>query len=154
MSNCRIVRRLNGELGKDNYTIDEYNEFDTPTRLTFKYRKTAITIHIGSSYPFHPPKSIGDWDHPKYKRLPDYYREYTGQDWCPYCEIMDEWVPGSRLDSTIERFIKLDTSISNCIKVNVLFRNVLCLPEDLIPLILSYLEGMGGLSCRFRACAY
>jgi hypothetical protein len=65
---------------------------------------------------------------------------------------MDEWVPGSRLDSTIERFIKLDKSISNCIKVNVVFRNVLCLPEDLIPLILSYLEGLEGLSLPFRAC--
>ena len=153
MSNSRIIKRLNGELGKENYTIDEYNEFDTPTQLTYKYRNTEVKVNIGSSYPFHPPKHIGDWDHPKYRKLPDYYREYTGQYWCPYCVIIDEWAPGSRLDGTIERFIKLDTSISNCVKVNVLFRNVLCLPEDLIPLVLSYLEGMDGLSLRFRACA-
>ena len=88
-----------------------------------------------------------------YERLPAYYREYTGQTRCPYCEIMDDWSPGSRLNGTIERFIKLDRSISNCVKTNVLFRNVLCLPEDLIPLILSYLIGVDGLSLGFRACA-
>lgn len=153
MSNSRIVRRLNGELGADNYTIVEYNEFSTPVTIIYRYRNTDIRLNIGSSYPFHPPKQIGGWEHSTYEQLPDYYREYTGQTRCQYCEIIDDWSPGSRMSGTIERFIKLDRSISNCVKVNVLFRNVLCLPEDLIPRVLSYLEGMDGLSLSFFACA-
>ena len=148
-----IVSRLNGELGADNFTVVEYNEFDTPISIIYKYRNTEMRINTGSSYPFHMPKIIGNWRHSMYERLPAYYREYTGQTRCPYCEIMDDWSPGSRLNGTIERFIKLDRSISNCVKTNVLFRNVLCLPEDLIPLILSYLIGVDGLSLGFRACA-
>jgi hypothetical protein len=147
----RVLRRLNNELGTDNFIIDEREE-GVPVRIIYLYRNTSIRIHLGAAYPFHRPKSIEHWTHSKYERLPSYYGEYTGQKACPYCEIMDNWAPGSRLDGTIERFIKLDKSISNCVKVNVLFRNVLCLPEDLIPLILSYLEGLDGLSFPFRSC--
>lgn len=153
MSSRRIVNRLNGELGADNYTIVEYNEFSTPITIIYRYRNAEIRINTGMSYPFHQPKTIGDWRHSTYEGLPDYYREYTGHAGCPYCKIIDDWSPGSRLSGTIERFIKLDRSISNCVKVNVLFRNVLCLPEDLIPRVLSYLEGMDGLSLSFFACA-
>lgn len=147
----RVARRLNGELGVENYTIDEYEE-GVPIKITYRYRETYIRIHIGAAYPFHQPKSIENWSHSKYEKLPSYYSQYTGQKSCPYCEIMDTWSPGTRLEYMIERFIKLDKSISNCVKTNVLFRNVLCLPEDLIPLILSYLEGVDGLSFQFRAC--
>ncbi len=146
-----VARRLNGELGVENYTIDEY-EKGVPIKITYRYKERYIKIHIGAAYPFHSPKSIENWTHSKYERLPSYYGQYTGQNRCPYCEIMDSWCPGSRLENTIERFIELDKSISNCVKTNVLFRNVLCLPEDLIPLILSYLEGVDGLSFPFRAC--
>ena len=152
MSNSRIVRRLNGELGTDNYTVYEYNDSMSPIKIIYRYRNKDILVNIGSSYPFHQPKTIGDWDHRKYQRLPDYYREYTGKTRCPYCEIMDDWSPGSRIDWMIDQFIKLDRSISNCVKTNILFRNVLCLPEDLIPIILSYLEDIDGLSIGFRAC--
>lgn len=147
----RVLRRLNGELGCDNFTIDEYEE-GVPIKIIYLYRNESIRIHLGAAYPFHRPKSIEYWSHSKYEQLPSYYSQYTGKKACPYCEIMDTWSPGSRLDGMIERFIKLDRSISNCVKVNVLFRNVLCLPEDLIPLILSYLEGLDGLSFQFRAC--
>jgi len=152
MSNSRIVRRLNGELGADNYTVYEYNDSMSPIKIIYRYRNKDILVNIGSSYPFSSPNQIGDWDHRKYQRLSDYYREYTGKTRCPYCEIMDDWSPGSRMDWMIDRFIKLDRSISNCVKTNLLFRNVLCLPEDLIPIILSYLEGIDGLSIGFRAC--
>ena len=148
----RLVLRLNHELGIGNYKITEYNEFGTPIVIIYRFRNTDIHINIGSSYPFHQPKRIGNWQHSKYEKLPQYYKEYTGRTQCPYCEIMDNWTPCSRLDGTIDRFIKLDTSISNCVKVNMLFRNILCLPEDLISLILSYLEGIDGLSLPFRAC--
>ncbi len=150
----RIIRRLTNELGIDNYKIDEQDESDTPIQITYRYRNSDIQIYIGPSFPFHQPKFISNWQHSKYKKPPNYYSLYTGQTRCQYCEIMEAWSPCSRIDEIIGRFIALDRSISNCVKVNVLFRNVLCLPEDLIPLVLSYLEGMDGLSFQFRACAY
>lgn len=148
----RVSRRLNNELGVGNYEVCEYDKADAPLVIIYQYRNINIRVHLGNAYPFHMPNYIGNWIHSKYERLPEYYSYYTGKKHCQYCEIMDSWSPGTRLNYMVERFIKLDTSIANCVKVNMLFRNVLCLPEDLIPLILSYLEGVDGLSLPFRAC--
>ena len=53
--------------------------------------------------------------------------------------------PQTKLKTLIEKHIKFDKMISNIIKTELVFRNVLQLPEDLKGVVFSYLNEETGL---------
>ena len=133
--NERIMRRLTYEM-KDNYEVTEYDE-GRPVRVIYTYERVRIPIYLGKNYPFHSPRLVGNWAHAKYEALAPYIRQYACKNRCVHC--MD-WSPGHTVNTIIERFIKIDTTISNCVKLDLVFRNTPCLPEAIFPVIFSYLE--------------
>jgi ubiquitin-protein ligase len=151
-----IIKRLNRELGVDNYTIENspvikggetIPEFD----IFYNYKNQTIVVKIGNQYPFKPPISIicGSWSHERFGNIPLYVYKYIGfcskkikEGDCLYCKSMmcpDTWSPALTINKIIEQFIYLDTFLSNCVKLEFIFLNKLELPEDMVREIFSFL---------------
>jgi hypothetical protein len=154
-----IIKRLNRELGVDNYTIENspvirgietIPEFD----IFYNYKNQLIVIKIANMYPFKPPISIGtetsmSWSHERFQKIPLYIYKYIGfcskkikEGDCLYCKSMmcpDTWSPALTINKIIEQFIYLDTFLSNCVKLEFIFLNKLELPEDMVREIFSFL---------------
>ena len=154
-------KRIDHELG-DKYkvlSVDLQKNRKTHILLDYNYNKSNhIIITITDGYPFEPPVSITKrnaidpnlWTHDNYesiKRLP-YMRDYIDlrYDCCLECQYkFGDWSPQTKLNSIIEKHIKFDKMISNIIKTELVFRNVLQLPEDLKGIVFSYLNEETGL---------
>lgn len=132
---ARIIKRLNNEL-TNGYEIVEFD--GKPIRINYTYRGIQLPINIGYKYPFGPPIQIGNWIHTKYESLAPYVKRYLRNNQCLYCSVYDNWKPVITIHTIIERFIAADTLISNCAKLNVVCRNTLYVPDDILHIILSY----------------
>lgn len=154
-----IIKRLNREIGVDNYTIENspvirgnvtIPEYD----IFYNYKNQIIVIKIANQYPFKPPISIGTnmtmtWSHERFQKIPSYVYKYIGfcskkfrEGDCLYCKSMmcpDTWSPALTINKIIEQFIYLDTFLSNCVKLEFVFVNKLELPEDMVREIFSFL---------------
>jgi hypothetical protein len=133
-----ICRRLKHELN-DQYTVVNELEPGVPRTISYLYKGVELCVDLGTSYPFHYPDQIGDWTHERYSGLTPFVKAQIG-DKCICCTICNEWSPCKKLVDIVEQFIEADTAISNAVKLEVVFRNVLHLPEDVFPIIFSYLR--------------
>ena len=147
-------KRIDHELG-DKYkvlSIDLHKNKKTHVILDYEYNQTNhVSITITDRYPFEPPVSIintnkpDSWTHEKHeyiKGLP-YMGDYIDlrYDCCLECQYkFGDWSPQTKLKTLIEKHIKFDKMISNIIKTELVFRNVLQLPEDLKGIVFSYLN--------------
>ena len=134
---ARIIKRLDKEL-TNGYQVVEFD--GKPIRINYTFRCIRIPINIGYKYPFGPPISIGNWNHAKYELLAPYIRDHLQNNQCLYCSVYENWKPVITIHTIIERFIAADTLISNCVKLNVVCRNTLHLPYDVLHIIFSYLH--------------
>ena len=80
-----IIKRLNRELGVDNYTIENSpvirgNETIPEFDIFYEYKNQTIVVKIGNQYPFKPPISIicGSWSHERFGNIPLYVYKYIG----------------------------------------------------------------------------
>jgi hypothetical protein len=133
-----ICKRLKHELN-GNYTVLTELEPGVPRTISYVYKGVELCVDLGTSYPFHYPDQIGDWTHGRYSRLSPFVKARIG-DKCICCAICNEWSPCKKLVDVVEHFIEADLAISNAVKLEVVFRNVLHLPEDVFPIIYSYLN--------------
>ena len=132
--NKLVVKRLNGELNDNYEVIDE-----KPVIIDYVYKYANLRINLGDRYPFAPPRSIGNWSHEKYRSIPQYVAQYTGSNQCVYCSAIEGWDPSFTIHKMISRFIKIDTMISNCVKLNLIQRNT-NLSDNICSIIFSYFE--------------
>ena len=146
-------KRIHHELG-DKYkilSIDLQKNKKNHIMLDYNYNRTNhVAITITDGYPFEAPISIintnkpDSWTHDKHeyiKGLP-YIRDYVDlrYDCCLECQYkFGDWSPQTKLNTLIEKHIKFDKMISNIIKTELVFRNVLQLPEDLKGVVFSFL---------------
>ena len=153
---ANIIKRLNRELGVDNYTIENSpvikgNETIPEFDIFYNYKNQIIVIKIANQYPFKPPISIiwGSWSHDRFRNIPLYVYKYIGfcnksirEKDCLYCKSMmgpNKWSPALTINKVIEQFRYLDTFISSCVKLEFIFLNKLELPEDMVREIFSFL---------------
>lgn len=134
--NRLVIKRLNRELGEQWDLVDE----DT---IKFYHNGIPIVVKL-HDYPFKPPK-FDNWPHERYYNIAPFIdqhniREFIGLH-CLYCKIYDDWTPTRTIHNVLNRFIQLDKFISNCVKLNFVFQNKLNLPEDMLHIIWSYLDG-------------
>lgn len=159
MSTNLVIKRLNRELGIDNYTIENSpvikgNVLIVEYDIFYNYKNHEIVIKLPNQYPFKPPICIRtdtcfSWSHDRFRNIPLYVYKYIGfcskkikEGDCIYCKSMmcpDTWSPGLTINKIIEQFICLDTFLSTCVKLEFIFLNKLELPEDMVREIFSFL---------------
>ncbi len=132
-----ICKRLKHELN-GNYTVIAELEPGVPRTIAYVYKGVELCVDLGRSYPFHYPERIGDWNHERYSALSPFVKQRIGVK-CICCDICNAWTPGKKLLDIVDEFIEADTAISNAAKLEVVFRNVLHLPEDVFTIIFSYI---------------
>lgn len=141
----RVFRRVSYELGgMGNYTILPGQHIT----IEYIYRKRPIHIAITENHPFKIPVIVGGvWTHARYAKLPLYiykYLEMCGEtpnpDDCLWCRMFGCWSPSMKIPDLCARFVRVDEFISNAVKMEFIFQNKLTLPDDLVPVIFSYLQ--------------
>lgn len=148
MNNCK--RRIQVEFGneiietKKNMVVLNYN-FD---------RQNRINVVLDDFYPFNPPLFVDTvrrtWNYERYtniqRNLPyisKYITMMKDKDECIYYKTLlcnGEWTPRHIVDDVVKQFVYLDAFVSNCIKMEFIYRNKLELPDDMVYEIFSYLH--------------
>ena len=111
-----IIKRLNRELGVDNYIIENspvirgvetIPEFD----IFYNYKNQTIIIKIANMYPFKPPilfidnKDHIDWFLKKYIEINSFLKKFRITIECICCHTMTcSWVPTYTIDQVIDEY--------------------------------------------------
>ena len=136
----RVIMRLDKELDM-NYDI--FSCENNVLAICYFYRGVLLHINLGNQYPFSPP-IFDEWHHSRFYIVAPYIEQYYIRGFigkkCLYCSVYDDWSPSKKLVSIVEKFIEIDTFISNCVKLNFIYVNKLNLIEDVLPIIFSYLS--------------
>ncbi len=135
--NKLIVKRLNKELG-ENYDIVSMED----PKIQFYHCGIPLIVRL-HDYPFKPPR-FENWPHERYYKVAPFIEQQNIRGFigtkCLHCQIYDDWTPSCNIQIIVNRFIRLDKFISNCVKLNFVFQNKLNLPEDMLHIIWSYLD--------------
>lgn len=145
-------RRIQAEFG------DECEIIETKKNIiVFNYNfdgRNCVNIVLDDFYPFRPPISVDtirrNWNYERYtniqRNLP-YINKYIimmkDKEECVYYKTLlcnGEWTPRHIVDDIIKQFIYLDVFISNCIKMEFIYRNKHNLPDDMVYEIFTYLH--------------
>ena len=136
--NSLIIKRLNKELG-ENWVIVAPED----PNIQFYHNGIPLIVKL-HDYPFKPPR-FENWPHERYYNVVPFIEQQNIRGFigtrCLYCQIYDDWTPSCKIQFILNRFIQLDKFISNCVKLNFVFQNKLNLPEDMLHIIWSYLNG-------------
>jgi hypothetical protein len=140
-------RRIQAEFGEE---IIESN----PKVVVLDYKFGKINVVLDEFYPFNPPLFVDTvrrtWNYERYtniqRNLP-YINKYItmmkDKEECIYYKTLlcnGEWTPRHIVDDVVKQFIYLDAFVSNCIKMEFIYRNKLELPDDMVYEIFSYLH--------------
>ncbi len=136
----RVIMRLDREF-MGNYDI--VSRENDELQIQFLYKGVVLHVSLGNQYPFSPPK-IDEWHHSRFYIVAPYIEQYYIRGFigkkCLYCSVYHDWSPSKKISSVVEKFIEIDTFISNCVKLNFIYVNKLNLIEDVLPIIFSYLS--------------
>ena len=140
-------RRIQSEFGNK---IIESN----PKVIVLDYKFVHINVVLDDFYPFRPPLFVDTvrrtWNYERYsniqRNLPyisKYITMMKDKDECIYYKTLlcnGEWTPRHIVDDVVKQFVYLDAFVSNCIKMEFIYRNKLELPDDMVYEIFSYLH--------------
>ena len=163
------MKRMNREIGADNYiilTTDEtYPNFPKTIRYLLGQHK-YIDFDV-RHYPFRPPMFISsnfvDFSHGRFGRLQQLYdnfkryrlflindeHEYSissNDNTCMFCRSLlcfnekTKWNPRYLFKHVLTQLKHINTFVGNVVKIEVLQRNLLYIPEDVFLHIFSFIS--------------
>ena len=160
------LKRLNKEIIYYNFDIVEYSEHTyvkTPKVIgIWKNYKYYIDVNV-YEYPFQKPYIVGSnflmysFSHSRYTNiisrfnLDDYCNfffhnkyNFNSNCFCIYCQSIlscdFEWTPRYNIFYIIKQIIDINCLISSAVKLNVIKRNLLYIPEDIFFYIFPFLS--------------